>query len=69
MLSGGVEAAETGYAWFMGASEYEGRLEHNQSDEEGEVSETSALEEPVPAGDADATDKSTGTAPDKPEAP
>jgi len=47
------------------------RPEHNEDEErvkqEGQLSETSALDEPEPAGDADATDKSTGTAPDWPE--
>ena len=53
----------------MTASDREDRAEHDPPDEDGEVSEISALEEPIPAGGADATDKSTGTAPDQEDAP
>ncbi|QBR93311.1 hypothetical protein [Nocardioides euryhalodurans] len=42
-------------------------LDEEPVKQEGQLSETSALDEPEPAGDADATDKSTGTVPDWPD--
>ena len=60
-----------GYALTMSTHKDANRPEHNEAEErvkqEGQLSETSALDEPEPAGDADATDKSTGTVPDWPD--
>jgi hypothetical protein len=56
----------------MTASQDANRPEHAEQEaevQEGQVSESSDLGGSQPVGDADATDKSTGTAPDRAEEP